>query len=217
MARPTYTIAGILFTRKADMEAHTREILHRYRPGMRLDLIDEAFVVDLLLRHPSADTKIGTGVAAIWVQRLGFGSQGFVVERTDGTIIDFSYKRCIRPVTHASRVKFAMRRAIADQIIAVKQTIFPDRWITAICPITGEEMTYHNAHVDHEPPATFAALVQAYLDEMGVTFDDIPVEGAPDGIGTIIPDGWVRHWAAWHYEHAQLRVISAYANLKLVR
>lgn len=211
------TVNGTTFPSKAELEAYTKALLRRYKPGQQLDMFDQAFMTDLLLRHPSADEKIGCGVASISVERMGFNTQGFMLTRVDGTRIDFSYKQCIRPFTHASKIKFALRRAIVDQVLDVKEQVFPGPFVIAQCPVTGKPMEYHEAHVDHEPPLTFAALVEAWMAERGLTFDDIPTHAPADGIGAAIPDAIAADWAEWRRCHARLRVISAYANLHLVR
>lgn len=205
------------FPTKEALAQYVQSILRSYRAGQQVHVEHAAFLADLLLRHPSADEKIGVGIAGFRVVKLAFNTNGFVVDRIDGTSIDFSYRQCIRPFTYASSVKFAMRRAIADQVIAYKQEVWPDRDATSRCPITGEIMTYTDAHVDHIPPKTFAALTEQFLAFHGVTFGDIALLPAPNGIGHILTDEWQRQWSEWHCEHAELRVISAYANTRLVR
>lgn len=209
-----YIVGGIVFTTKIDLEAYVKNILNSAPIG-RLNPADEAFIADLLTNHPSAETKIGTGVQSIRVGSNGFSGRAFFVTRTDNTEVDFSYKQCIRPFTYATKVKFAFRKAISDQVIAVKRTVFPDRYAVIHCPITGDPMTYTDAHVDHEPPNTFAALLQAYLEERGLTYDDIPLVEC--GIGKALPGDIAADWAFWHAQRARLRVISGYANTRLVR
>ena len=216
MAKEPYIVGGKSFRTKDDLEAYIKNILHGALIG-RLASDDEAFIADLLTNHPSAEVKIGTGVQSIRVGKTALGGRGFFVTRTDGTEVDFSYKQCVRPFTHATKVKFAFRKAIVDQVIAVKQAVFPDRYTTIPCPVTGEPITYADAHVDHKPPDTFAALLQAYLSERGWTHEDIPLVDPPNGIGKVLPDDIAFDWAFWHSQHARLRVISAYANVRLVR
>jgi hypothetical protein len=216
MTRDTYIVGGIEFKRKLDLEAHVKAILHGSTFG-RLASDDEAFIADLLTNHPSAEVKIGPGVKSIRIGSNGFNGRGFFVERIDGTETDFSYKQCIHPFTYASKVKFAFRRAIDEQTIAVKALAFPNRMMTIPCPITGELITWNDAHVDHEPPLTFASLLQQYLEERNWECDDIPLVEPRGGVGKILPDDIALDWAWWHQQRARLRVISAYANTRLVR
>lgn len=217
MATLTYTINGQFFSTQRALQQHVSALLHRYRPPYCLSPDDTAFMLDLLERHPSADIKIGCGVRAIWILGNGKFGNGFFAERHDGTRIDFSYKQCLRPFNHASKCKFAFRRAIDDQVLAIKTSVFRTGQEVFACPITGEPMTWETAHVDHIPPRTFAALLDWYLTERGLAFDDITLDEAPRGIGKQLPTGLARDWAAWHAVYAQLRVISADANLRLVR
>lgn len=217
MAALTYTINGQHFDTQRALQQHVSAFLHGHRPPYRLTADETAFFVDLLERHPSADTKIGVGVRAIWILGNGKFGNGFYVERIDGTREDFSYKQCLRPMTHASKCKFAFRRAIDDQVLAVKVSVFRAGNEVLPCPITGEPMTWETAHVDHEPPRTFAALLEAYLDKRGLSYDDIVLSEAPGGIGKALPVHIARDWADWHSRYARLRVISADANVRLVR
>lgn len=212
-----HIVNGISFPTKQALAQHAQTILRSYRAGETVSPEHAAFLSEFILRHPSADVKIGAGIAGFRVAKVAFNTNGFIVDRVDGTSIDFSYKQCIRPVTQASKVKFAMRRAIASQVIAIKQSVLPDRDTMIECPITGEVIDYRNSHVDHIPPKTFAALLQAYITEMDVRLEDIPLVPDPNGIGWLLTHAWAASWGDWHQANAELRVISAYANLRLVR
>ncbi|CAN0873067.1 Protein DCL homolog, chloroplastic [Linum grandiflorum] len=78
-----------------------QEILHsnRYDDGSMLETQDEIAVMEkLLAHHPNSEDKIGCGLGSIAVDRHPEFKQSrclFVV-RTDGTWIDFSYKKCLR-------------------------------------------------------------------------------------------------------------------------
>src|SRR5690348_6428147 len=119
-----YIVGGFTFTSKEALEDAVKKILHG---GFgRLDSEDEQFIYDLLQMHPRAAEKIGEGVASILVRRGWRGSPMFIVVRRDGTETDFSYKKCIRPVTHGTMVKAAFRQAIAMQVSQVKTAYFQD-------------------------------------------------------------------------------------------
>lgn len=214
----SYTIAGLFFATQKELASHVSAMLRdygQYAPT-RLMEDDAAFMGDLLQRHPSADKKIGCGVAAIWVKRNGVFGNGFYVERTDGTFVDFSYKQCIRPFTHASKAKFAFRRAIDDQVLLIKKEAFHETG-SIICLVTGEMIIWETAHVDHEPPLTFASLLTEYCTLRGIDLDTIELYESKSGIGKLLPPDIERDWAEWHQAHARLRVISADANVRLVR
>lgn len=216
MAALTYTINGQFFPTQQALQQHVSQFLHGHRAPYRLADDEAAFMLDLLERHPSAETKIGVGVESIWILSNGKFGNGFYVQRVDGTREDFSYKQCLRPFTHASKCKFAFRRAVDDQVNAVKRTVFPRSGMRVPCPITGEPMTWETAHVDHEPPRTFALLLETYLSERGIDYDMIALLEPEAGIGKHLPPALEADWAVWHSRYARLRVISAEANLRLV-
>jgi hypothetical protein len=216
MSAISYTIADEYFATQQQLVARIQGILHGARAPLRLAGADAALMADVLQRHPRAEEKIGIGIAALWIKRNGAFGNGFFIERTDGTWIDYSYKQCIRPQTNATKAKFAFRRAIDAQVIVVKRAAFA-LTDTVTCPITGEPITWETAHVDHEPPRTFAALLAEYCAERAIDLDTIDLYESKSGIGKLLPPAIAQDWAAWHQERARLRVISAEANIKLVR
>lgn len=217
MAALSYTVGGRFFPTQKDLASHVSGLLRSTPAQTRLEGDDADLMMDLLSRHPSADIKIGSGVLAIWVKRNSPFGKGFYVERNDGTFVDFSYKQCLRPFTHASKAKFAFRRAIDGQVLAVKSSVFyrPDASVT--CPVTGEPITWETAHVDHIPPFTFAALLAEYCEARNIDLDTIELYESRTGIGKLLPPAIEADWATWHEARALLRVISAEANMRLVR
>jgi len=210
----SYTIAGRTFDTQKDLVSHVQAILRHYKAPAQLCDDDAAFMGDLLQRHPNAEIKIGCGVQSIWVRRNGAFGQGFYVDRIDGTSTDFSYKQCIRPFTHASKAKFAFRRAIDDQVLAVKYAAFATG-NTITCPETGEPITWETAHVDHAAPWTFAVLLTEYCELRGIDLNAIELFESKSGIGKLLPPAIEADWAIWHDQRATLRVISAEANIRL--
>ena len=213
----TYRLGGTTFATKEAVGDRARQIKDSHKPGDELSPDEFRFMVDLLARHPDAAEKIGKGVRTIIIRaNPKFGQNEFYLIRVDGTATDFSYKQCLRPFTHASKCKFAFRRAVDDQVNAVKRTVFPRSGMRVPCPITGEPMTWETAHVDHEPPRTFALLLETYLSERGIDYDMIALLEPEAGIGKHLPPALEADWAVWHSRYARLRVISAEANLRLV-
>ncbi len=215
-----YQVGGITFTSKDALEDAVQGILHGYQAPARLNPEDEQFIFDLLQMHPRADEKIGPGVQEIQVRKGWRGGPMFVLIRTDGSRTDFSYKKCIRPVNHSTMVKAAFREAIAYQVSHIKTAFFQayqDDEGMVVCAITGERITWQEAHVDHIPPDTFVALLGDYLIERGVSLDAVQLIPGYRGEGYQLPRDLADDWATWHAARAQLRVISAYANIHLVR
>src|SRR5262249_7140475 len=91
--------------------------------------------------------------------------------------------------------------------------------VRVLCPMTCSPITKAQSHVDHEPPATFDALVRGWLEEAGLAIESIEISGFEDGQ---IERGFVdpaveRSWVEYHRARAKLRVVSIRANLSDVR
>ncbi|WOL10016.1 hypothetical protein Cni_G18770 [Canna indica] len=80
-----------------DMYISLRMILHKYAIGDHLDEEDKSLLRDALYYHPKKDAKIGSGIQEIKVgySSLHPGSRCFVLSRSDGTLEDFSYRKCV--------------------------------------------------------------------------------------------------------------------------
>jgi hypothetical protein len=91
----------ILSTRTFDTKGAASEffseMLHKYKPGDRVNDADATDLTSLLDRHAGRTEKIGVGIDHFEVQSADFGSQCFRVVRTNGTWARFSYKACITP------------------------------------------------------------------------------------------------------------------------
>lgn len=72
------------------------EMLQRYRPKDNVNNVDAALLHDLIKRHPRSGAKIGLGIAHFQVRTKKHGAKCFHIVRTDGTVEEFSYKRCIK-------------------------------------------------------------------------------------------------------------------------
>jgi len=218
--RQLYHLGGEVFISKNDMAQHVRTILHRWQPGVPLYGPDDLIVRDLLARHPHAEQKIGIGVRAIVVRRDQRGSnRHFHILRIDGSDEDFSYLQCIQPSTRKADVTSAFRAAIIDDVMSFKAQFFAGYGALAgslCCPISYEPLTPAGSHVDHRPPKTFKRLLAQYLAEHTLDIAAIPTYAAPAGEGKILSGELAAHFRLWHRDHAELRVISSYANLHLV-
>ncbi|CAL0323800.1 unnamed protein product [Lupinus luteus] len=79
----------------------TKDILHssRYMDGEQLSVEDEKAIVQKLLPyHPHSEDKIGCGIYSIMVDRHHQfqHSRCLFVVRTNGSCIDFSYRKCLQ-------------------------------------------------------------------------------------------------------------------------
>lgn len=217
MAGKELTIGGETFRTKEAAVARVRGILYGAVEGEALPSQDFAFVLDLLLRHPRANEKIGCGVRDIRVEtnRTWRAQRYFRLCRVDGTSTDFSFLKCIRRHSATSDFKSACRAAIREQILAFKSAFFRehrDGCDTVRCAISGAEVGFYDAHVDHEPPWTFDAIVASFIPEHGLVLSQ--VRFLRDSFGVQFADPTLKEaFGAFHRQRAQLRVVSAHANL----
>lgn len=218
------TVNGETFRTKDSLIAHIRAMLARYRDGQQLDMFDQAFMLDLLKLHPHHDQKVGCGVSHVFVDSNpiypGNRSRGFYLVRHDGSRTDFSYKECLSPSSDDNKVFAAMRVAIEPDILAFKNRIFGTA-STVRCPVTGEQLTFTTAHVDHRSPKTFQNLVMMFLRQEGKELADVEVDETST-YDMMFQDRLAdrqleQRWCMFHNDHADLEVVSKTANLSVRR
>lgn len=176
---------------------------------------DGDWLAALLTLHPDAAEKTGSGVAFIAVGPVpGKKSRGFTVHRTDGSVTDFSWLECISPTSHRTRVLTAMREAVAGQVTAFKQSEADAGRLR--CAITGEELSWGDAEVDHADPV-FQALADRYAEVSG-GYDKIRLVPSADGmIGQPMVPEDERVWQLYHEHAARLRILSRAAHREVTR
>ncbi len=205
----TYEIGGKFFSSKSTISTYAKEILKKSELGKVLTGEDKHFIFGLIECHPNATEKIGAGIKHIIARVDPVWKKGkqFLIIRVDGSVIDFSYKKCIYGEMSAKDLfKCACRTAVVDDIIAFKNThLSPE----SICPYFGYPLTRENAHVDHVQPMTFNAIVDDFMKIHG------PLDGA-----TVIGETQKRFEAKWitdkflefHRKTAILELVSEQAN-----
>lgn len=218
----SYTIAGETFGTQKDLVARVRAIIRGCRNMQRLDVLSQAFVLDLLERHPDADQKIGCGVDYLYVDENpkypGERSRGFRLVRVDGASTDFSYWECLKPTPHRKKVLNAMRAKTEGDTLAFKNSAFEGK-STIICPDTGKPITFTTSHVDHVAPLTFPVLVDGFLSATGLIFDDIKLRPSGDNQfqDEFADESLAEEWRKYHADNAQLEVVSEWSNLSIRR
>jgi hypothetical protein len=216
--RATITVCGTTYKTKKELIEAVRSVLYRYQPGEFLDDGDFDLLFDLLHRHPSAKEKIGCGVISIGVHLTEWSNQGFFLLRQDGSRTDFSFLHCISPKSPLADFKSAARVEVFTQIRDFKKSAFGGQMLFR-CELTGEEVEYGNAHVDHVTPITFDRLIFDFMDQFGVDPNTVQIGGFGDGeMEKSIADKTIAEaWKKFHKENAILRVISAKANLSIAK
>jgi hypothetical protein len=101
------TILDKTFSDRDEIQAFFQTIFLKYSKGEDLAESDRKYVEGLLEYHTNKEAKIGSGIASI---RIGSAvghddTLCFVIVRTDGTIEDFSYLKCINNLDPTHNIK----------------------------------------------------------------------------------------------------------------
>lgn len=206
------------FKTKADAEKHIRQILQTWKGKPFIAGDDGAFVLALLDLHPRKHLVIDCGLKHVRVQEIENGFLRFLAVRTDDSIRDFSWRNCLSPRSQRSEVMGICRSVIEPQISFFRNE-FWRKCKTANCPITNNPMTIADSDVDHAPPNTFAALVEAWLKVVRTDFELIEIQyksGYQER--SVFQETWLEEdWAEYHSHNADLRVVSRRANRSILR
>lgn len=219
-----FLVAGETFKTKKALTERVQSIIAAYKDGVSLNRVDSQFVLSLLEFHPNSEIKIGVGVESFRIEENpvypGRRSRGFVLTRIDGTSTDFSYRECISPSSQIKKVKSAFRQAIQSQIFQFKRHFFDTNGPSAICPDTGETLSFVGSHVDHVAPLTFEKLMSDFVSAEGLDVEEIALgdELQDNKYVDTLQDKWLEdRWSAYHYKYAVLEVVSQNANLSARR
>ena len=175
------------------------------------------FVAELFRRHPEYLEKSFPGIRAFSVatDSRWRTTRHFIVQRIDGTSIDFSWKICIDGKLPERRIDVlaSMRDAVADQILSFRDAEFLGDGLLR-CPITSERIRKNDCHIDHVFPRTFLTLANDWLKRSNLSFDQIQLVRSADGYGWALTDfEQTSFWQSFHRINAVLRVVSRRANL----
>lgn len=208
---------------------HFRTLRDRYPDGVPIeDASDHSDLVALVERfdaaHGKNDSKAGSGIGHFEVRTntgAGGATRGFWVIRTDGSETDFSFIWAIRgePKPLFQEFADACRAAVLSDIRTAKRVFFDehaDELGFVECEISGDLLTFEEAHVDHADP-TFSALVVAFREERG-WHSEVPegtLSDAADGqfTTTFASEEVAMAFRIAHYRNAELRIISGPQNL----
>jgi hypothetical protein len=90
------TIGLHIFDTKTAATTFIQSILYRHKLTEPITGDDHAFLMQLLMKHPSAAAKIGAGVEHFTVESAKGGTKCFYINRVDGSRDDFSFGKCLR-------------------------------------------------------------------------------------------------------------------------
>lgn len=208
-------IGAQTFSTKSAASNAIREILNNTPLGDMILGEPYDFIYHLLLQHPRAQAKIGRGVASISVEMSDRGNRCFWIHRLDGSKVDFSYQLALSGSrSHRSEILHAMRHEVAPQVIEFRNRYFSthaNNSSRAPCQLTGTYILMNESHVDHI--IRFIDLADSFVNPLG-GYSVIEYVRADVGSDSRLKDHNIaQQWQLWHKQHAQLRVISARANL----
>jgi len=212
------TVGSIRFATKADAERHIRAILETHRPQFGTKELSpgaRAFVLDLLELHPHREIVVGSGIDKILCQLIENGALRFLIQRTDGTMWDVSWRGCLTPPTPLKRLLAVLRSEVQYQIDDFRDSlIFPQD-----CPFTAEVIYRKNCHIDHATPETFAVIAADWLRITGYSEESIELlhKSEYGGRATIKDRVIAAQWQTFHKSRARLRAVSQKANLSVLR
>ena len=202
-----------LFPTKTAAQKHFASILAR---GVRkLEGEELEMVLALLEYHPRADVKVGAGVASVAVMpnaKDGGAYNGFVLRRVDGSVEDFSYRKCLTPKGYLSqRARQAMRDDVQYQIWEFKSLAF-ERQVA--CPLTGRHLRPDETHIDHHP-TPFNQLMLDFLRAEKLTIERVEVVdlSSTSAEKTLADPALRQRWRDYHHSRASLRAVYWRSNL----
>lgn len=203
-------------SKKENLEK-VKAILNSY--PLNKPIINEfEFLCSVFGNHPSAEIKIGNGIAVITVRKSKFNSRCFYITRRDGSETDISYLQCFNgKPTKRAYVISACRNAIEPIVEKVRLLALEQK--EYCCPITGEILVSGNIHIDHYDK-TFAELFNEWVADKDIEYlyskiNDHSQDGCVDVWFTdqSIADEFIY----FHNGNTHLRAVSRVANLSILR
>lgn len=210
-------VAGEAFATKAGLETRIRGIVAKYQLESAMDAGDTAFLSDVFKRHYGWETKRGSGVLAYFTRTVVAWTgptTGIWIRRADGSEVDISWVVALMPGGAPSAVLKASTAARYEIVEQRNKASSAVPW-GAGCPVCGEPLL-SDRHVDHRPPKTFKALFEDWLEGEGLTHAELDTEEVGVADAQFVNRGLGSKWAAYHQQHADLRVIHKHENLARV-
>lgn len=221
MPRTRYAceICGEYFPTADSLRRRCREIIDSYlKPGCgdEEQMTDEhaAFFSDLVWMRDRTRIPQGTHLLRV-VRCCRDGQRGrhvrFDYANGYSDMIGWS-KMCGGPPATLTVVSNAMRETIRQQVHAAYVAFFDGR-DTAVCQRTGVDVSYSGEFCDravvHHAGMSFADIRDAWLRQMNISIESIPLKDMWDGGGHVVADGVLcESWKRFHSEVAVLEVVS---------
>lgn len=204
---------------KKQAQEFAKQILYRGELGSTLAGKEMDFMLDFFktFHHEWAQKK-GLGVAEIRRQKEpNYGKyRAFFIERIDGSKTDISYTISNIQKDNAGKdFRSALRQIIKPQIAQFRHRAFSDA-STLVCPVTREEVTAIDCHIDHMEP-TFEKLVQVFIKHHNLVNLKALIKPHQDNqtVAELSDPEMGELFYDYHRQNARLRVLSAKGNLSL--
>lgn len=178
-----YFAGGLGFKTKKDLQMYCKDILNSYENDT-LEGEDFELVNDVFKMHPRYEQKVNGCSDKIRVETSEVNAlqNQFMVYRSDGVVLDFSYYKAISGYSYETKVKETLRSVIIDQQNSFRKNFIlenMDRKGYILCEETGLKMKPKEAHVDHYP-LQFEEIVEEWFLTRKLTlgnFKIYPTEG----------------------------------------
>lgn len=161
-----------------------RAILYRHEIDVIIPDPDHSDLGALIVRHPEASAKIGSGISHFSVMKAIQGTLCFCLHRTDGSSTDFSMGSCItgKGPTRFQEVSQALRSVVSPEIHARRDMLFEKYGNEGIleCAVSGEPISRDQGHMDHRPPMTFQVIVRTFLAANKLDVNEITISDSQD-------------------------------------
>jgi hypothetical protein len=161
--------------------------------------------------HPQRDDKLANGCAAIVVKIAeGYTTRCLAVVGEDWAVEEFSWRVALGIVPCTPSLAAAGRIAVADRVERFRSKSFAGGPVH--CATCGAAVGSEDAHVDHAPPWTFAAIVEAFAEaHPGVK---LAHQGTRD---VFTNEAEAELFRQFHDERAVLRIVHKRENLSTLR
>ena len=195
------------FTTKASATKEIQNRLNAYEIGDKLNENDLEFFLSLFTLHDEYSEKMGLPFDHLKIVKgLKKSTRRIVICRTDGNIVDISWRNCLTKTKDETHVKNAFRRAIVEQIMEFKIANLTE---ATICPVTGIQLNRDNCDVTYHP-VSFQELLASFIDEnnIQVTIKDIydSEDSDIDSRGLLKDSSIVAAWQNHFEKKATLRL-----------
>lgn len=209
--RTAIAIGAEEFRTKKDASERVRNVVAQF-PLNEPIFGPHDFLDALLNRHPAAIEKMGPGRAGYEVRLNKSGHPEIYIHRTDGSVMDFSWHRCLigKPADPLKDLRGAMRDAVREQIVSYRDEELRVDSVCGVCALPLQ--TRKDVHVDHIEP--FDTLVKTFI---GTIHGELPSTFgvcATNGPSFLPQDSeFAETWKTFHARHASLRLSHVRCNL----